>query len=92
MSDHYTDADVQAAMDAIDNATLADGLGVFETGTVDRVARAFLDVVAPAIAARALREAADGAALALANEVGGHTSTYSVRKWLHSRADKIERT
>lgn len=36
--------------------------------------------------AKALREAADDVSLVLANEVGGHTSTYSVRNWLRKRA------
>lgn len=34
----------------------------------------------------ALNEAADKAGLALGNEVGGHTSTYSVRDWLRDLA------
>jgi hypothetical protein len=58
MSNLYDDATVHAVMDAIDDATLSDGLGVFETGTVDRVGRAVLDAVAPLIAAKALRDAA----------------------------------
>lgn len=45
------------------------------------------DVVAQA-KAEALREAADLVGPELANEVGGHTSTYSVRGWLRKRASE----
>ena len=38
--------------------------------------------------AEALRSAASDVAAALSNEIGsGHTSTYSVRRWLQERAD-----
>jgi hypothetical protein len=40
-------------------------------------------------AADALRDAADEVGPALQNEVGGHTSTYSVRRWLRARADRL---
>lgn len=38
------------------------------------------------VRAEALGEAAEDVGPALQNEVGGHTSTYSVRKWLLARA------
>jgi hypothetical protein len=41
------------------------------------------------IRAQALREAAARIGPELASEVGGHTSTYSVRRWLHGRADAL---
>lgn len=37
----------------------------------------------------ALREAAEDCRAELGNEVHGHTSTYSVRRWLHERANKM---
>lgn len=40
--------------------------------------------------AEALREAAAEARRNLGTEASGHTSTYSVRKWLSKRADTIE--
>lgn len=66
----YTDADVQAACEAIHEAT---GLWVSE---VKDEACLVLDTVAPAIAARALREAA---------EAGVSSPTF-----LRARADSIE--
>lgn len=39
--------------------------------------------------ARVLREMADRARFELGNEVSGHTSTYSVRRWLQREADAI---
>jgi len=51
--------------------------------------RAF-DAAIKAATVKALRDAAAAAQAALATETGGHTSTYSVRKWLHQRADEIE--
>lgn len=42
-------------------------------------------------ASEALTKAAEECAAALMNEVGsGHTSTYSVRRWLLGRAREIE--
>ena len=41
--------------------------------------------------AEVLREAADGARWALGDASSGHTSTYSVRKWLREHADRIEK-
>ena len=38
-----------------------------------------------------LRDAANEAQIRLGSEVSGHTSTYSVRQWLHARARRIER-
>ena len=38
-----------------------------------------------------LREAADDVRTELGNETSGHTSTYSVRRWLTARADQIEK-
>lgn len=42
--------------------------------------------------AKVLREAADDARAALINEIGsGHTTTYSVRRWLNDRAASVAR-
>jgi hypothetical protein len=44
-----------------------------------------------ACCARSLRDAAEAARGDLANEIGsGHTTTFSVRRWLSARADRIE--
>src|SRR5690606_30608034 len=40
--------------------------------------------------AEALREASVAVRAALSSDVGGHTSTYSVRTWLSQEADRIE--
>lgn len=44
--------------------------------------QARVDAAIATAVSEAYRAAAAGATLALANEVGGHTSTYSVRRWL----------
>jgi hypothetical protein len=96
MSTHYTDADVQAATAAMREAS---GLAVAS------LSRVILDAVAPAIAARALREAAE--VLSLRTEGTGRVATarwkaaardaYSLaieesQSALHTLADEIERT
>lgn len=43
-----------------------------------------------AVEAKALRIAAGHVGPSLSDGVSGHTSTYSVRKWLRARADMIE--
>lgn len=62
-------------------------------GHATHVADALADLLAAReqqARAEALRDAAREVAPALQNEVGGHTSTYSVRIWLRDRADRIE--
>jgi|GEM_PF-6095034 len=58
-------------------------------------ARAVLAAVLPEVERHAkadiLREAADDVRTELGNETSGHTSTYSVRRWLTARADRIEK-
>ena len=61
--------------------------------TAEDLAAAVMPLVKRAQAeaeARALREAAVNVRHELGTEAGGHTSTYSVRKWLNRRADRIE--
>ena len=87
MSKHYTDADVEFAANSVAEAAEhaeANEEGHWVEGYSDDFARAVLDAVAPAIAARALREAADDMALRLS----GHSGV-SV-KGLRFRADEIE--
>lgn len=69
----YTDEDVDAI-----HGILIELQGAYRRGTPE----AILDAVAPVVAARALREAADS--------VEGQGSFTHVRRWLRERADEIE--
>ena len=80
MSKHYTDDDLRAAVKATRRVRGGTIVGLL----VQHEVRMALDAVAPAIAARALREAADDMALRLS----GHSGV-SV-KGLRFRADEIE--
>ena len=71
----YTDADVQAAARVLSGRETT-------TGRDRREAAAVLDAIAPAIAARALREFAD-------NRVHFQTAG-RMQEDLHARADEIE--
>jgi hypothetical protein len=60
---------------------------------VEKITAALAEQFAQALneaRAEVLREAADRVALELGNEVGGHTSTFAVRHWLHERADALD--
>jgi len=88
----YTDADVQAAIEALIERTVSqyeacqqEQVRKFSSrmfGDGDPTVTTILDAVAPAIAARALREVADSA-----NTAFGGVSIRTIR----DRADEIER-
>ena len=89
----YTDADVQAASDSVAHKEILDPpfralSGLMSYDEVEAIARAVLDAVAPAIAARALREAAwEWESLVQREKPPVRGSS-----WLARRADEIERT
>jgi len=89
MTQHCTDAEVKAAVDAI--LTQYVGPGTEEREIAEADARAVLDAVAPAIAARALREFAS----AMERPDWTHRDDWGVRCAysfeVTSRADEIER-
>lgn len=97
MSAHYTDADMQAAT----KATIGHRAETCLTGWLcqcgftgdiasldDHYASLVLDAVAPAIAARALREAARNVR---GSDLVPDIPRSKVRKFLNDRADEIER-
>jgi len=84
MTKHYTDADVQRAVDAIDKH--CEWSKDWASDTALCIATDVLPAVAPAITARALREAARD----LPGFDGIRTHGDAAR-WLRDRADEIER-
>ena len=87
----YTDDDVTAACDALDVAHET----VYHVHASEccielgKYVRAVLDAVAPAIAGRALREAADDLAGPLPKGEIALERAYEVPAWLRARAEQV---
>ena len=102
MAEHYTDEDHAAAVAAILQAydeIFCEGLdrkaGPAENAGAKAYATAVLDAIAPAIAARALREVAESLAEGIVPMSSPHYSRADAEdeasvEWLRARADEIE--
>ena len=92
MSKHYTDADLKAAAKSLAKERWSGFVAAQRrepiTSPNERYARAVLDAVAPTIAARALREAAETWGLGMS--ATDHWRGSTVAAELRDRADEIE--